>query len=266
MEMNLKLLFFLPTLFLFASCEKEETWCEDSTNPACPNFDPCFLLSPAVSAFDIIDSTYVGGVDSAVARVVDTILTNGTGYFRATHRENIERFEWKIGYDSRVFEGPDQQLDFYDYVGDVTVRLITYAKDGDGTCLQAEELTDTSFQTFTVAKLPDGGNPILGTFTGYNLSNPDSLFSVEVFGFGEPFIAYHFISGLPVTCESGPPGIFIRPKYRFFVSSTSTHGYDCHNALVYGEVLDDHKTLHLYYAYDDEAGNRIRERFVGVKD
>jgi len=145
-------------------------------------------------------------------------------------------------------------------------RIWKYCAGADGTCLQAEELTDTSFQTFTVAKLPEGGNPILETFTGYKLSNPDSLFSVEVFGFGEPFIVDHFISGLPVTCESGPPGIFIRPKYRFFVSSTNRHGYDCHNTLVYGEVLDDHKTLHLYYACDNEAGNRIRERFVGIKD
>jgi len=47
--MNVKLFLFLATLFLFSSCEKEETWCEDSTNSACPNFDPCFLLSPAVS-------------------------------------------------------------------------------------------------------------------------------------------------------------------------------------------------------------------------
>lgn len=256
---------FLP-LLLFSSCEKEETWCEDSTNPACPNFDPCFLLSPAVSAFDILDSAYIGGVDSAVARIVDTIPANTTAYFRATHRENIERFEWKIGHDSRIFEGPDQELDFYDYRGDVTVRLITYAKDGDGTCLQAEELTDTSFQTFTVSEYPEGGNPVFGTFTGYNVSNPDSLFSVEVFSYGEPFTVYNFIKGLPVTCEGGPPGIFVQAQYRFLISTTGFSGYDCHNALVYGEVLDDHKTLHLYYAYDNEAGNRVRERFVGIKD
>ncbi len=194
---------------------------------------------------------------------MDTILTNSTAYFRATHRENIERYEWKIGNDPKVFEGPDQSLDFYDYTGEVTVRLVTHAKDKG--CLEKEEKTDTSYQTFTVAELPAGGNPILGTFHGYNTSRPDSVFSVEIFGYGEPFTVYHFISGLPVSCEGGPPGIFIRPKYRFFVSSTISKGYDCHNVLVYGQILDDHKTLHLYYAYDDEAGNRVRKRFIGVK-
>lgn len=262
---------FFPLIFIAAallpSCKKDDNWCTNPRNPACPNYDPCFGRVPAVSAFEILDSAYIGGVDSAVAIIVDTIVTNSTAYFRATQREGIERFEWQIGNDPRIFEGPDQDIAFYDYTGDVNVRLVTFAKDNeDGSCLQPDEKTDTSYQSFTVREWPEGGNPIFGTFTGYKVSRPDSLFSVEIFGFGEPFIVYHFIKGLPVTCEGGPPGIFVQSQYRFFVSTTSIHGYNCHNALVYGQVLDDHRTLHLYYAYDDAEGNRVRERFVGTKD
>lgn len=96
-------------------------------------------------------------------------------------------------------------------------------------------------------------------FIGYKLFNLDSLFFVEVFGFGEFFIVYYFISGLLVICESGFLGIFIWLKYWFFVFLINRYGYDCYNILVYGEVFDDYKILFLYYVCDNEVGNCVWE-------
>ncbi|HMQ48926.1 MAG TPA: hypothetical protein PKA00_15755 [Saprospiraceae bacterium] len=253
------------TAFCMGGCRKDDDeGCTNPQNPICPNYDPCYGLIPAFSDFVILDSVLsYGNADTSLSFIADTLMEGYRAYFAAKNRENIERYEWKIGSDPRTFEGPHLELDFYDFEGNVTVRLVTHAKNKND-CLNASELTDTAYQDFTVVDLGYYGSPIFGEYLGANEDNPAETYTVTLIGEGPDLWQSSRLIGLPIDCEY-PYGILFRIGYNFFVSSHLPNFDRCRNIVVVGVLQPDGKTMKISYTYDDDDGKRVNKRFVGLR-
>jgi hypothetical protein len=117
----------LGLVVLAGSCGKDDELCPDPTQPECPDYDPCYLVSSADAAFIIYDSIYAGWADTALAMPQDTGLLPLVGYkfFRSLHIREGTRYEWRVGLDTRTFTEPVFRLDFsWQQPSVIDVRLL----------------------------------------------------------------------------------------------------------------------------------------------
>ena len=256
----IKPLFFvlLISVLSFACCEEE---CDDPTDRMCPNFDVCLVTPKADASFVMLDSSIWS--DTLLSFSIDTISSSKSVYFRALNKD-MAAYEWTIGTDPTVFTDNEFKLSFNQFEGFVNVRLVVTAKDDYG-CLDAQELRDTSYQTFQVLIMSPYDSPIFGEFIGSDTAKPNENYTLTVLGEGEDLWHSSRLFGLPSLCDY-PIGILFGSGYDWFVSHhDDIDDIHCRNTIVIGRLQEDRKTLEVEYFYDADDGTRIREVFVGTR-
>ncbi|MEL6626649.1 MAG: hypothetical protein AAFQ83_04985 [Bacteroidota bacterium] len=162
-------------LCLGISCKR----CDDPSDPDCPNYDPCFEVSPISADFDIMaqlryyDSERNGFGDTLVSR--DTMRVGTRVKFVAP--EGYDTYEWKVGKDPRTFDEPTVSLLFTEPEGRVRVQLIV-TSERQTNCLSPTERRDTLEKSFTI--VPFQTAPIFGRYRGVLDSAPADSFDVSL--------------------------------------------------------------------------------------
>jgi len=258
-------LFFLSLMALdFASCCKDEP-CDDPTDRLCPNFDPCLVTPSANSNFFILDSFYQGGnqLDTFISFNVDTTWSGSSLFFRAADTEHIASYQWQVGSHSSVIEDPIFELDFTGFTGNVPVRLITTAKD-EHQCLKEEDQVDTTYKNLVILPFDRDNIPILSTYKGSIIGKPETELLLTTYDTTINFVYNMYLQGLSLDCEPLDLGIPILVGYDYFITAHSHITPRCRNLTAIGQLQKDNRDiLQVDYFYDDDAGKRRHEVFVG---
>lgn len=252
------LLAILLISILFSTCCKEE--CDDPTDSHCSNYDPCLSVVTADASFMAFDSIIPTWADTSVGFPIDAFRTGQTVYFKALHKDMLS-YEWKVGTDTRVWTAPEFSLGFDGFEGEVSVRLITTAKD-DLNCLSEEELRDTSYRSYEVTSYGPFEVPVFGVYKGTDTASPNHEYTLTLLGEGEDIWHSSRLFDLPVDCDY-PIGLRFYGFQRWFVSVHDN--IHCRNTIVIGRLQDDNNTLIADYWYDDDAGKRQHYVFEGVR-
>jgi len=258
-------LLLLLGVWLGIGCVEQQVQCTDPTNRSCPNFDPCLVTPAANSSFVVIDTVYGNqAADTTLSFVVDTVKTGENLTFRA-NTKRMASYEWKIGSDPQVFTEPVFELYFFDFIGPVSIRLVTTAQD-EYACLRPDELTDTSYYQVEIIDLGPYESPVFGKFRGTSTANPTESYEVEVLGEGEDLWHSFRLFNLQTPClDEYPIGIRLGFGYDWFVSSHSSSFDRCRNIVVVGQLSEDKRTLTIAYTYDADDGKRVHEVFTGQR-
>lgn len=259
-------LLYLLTLVLiipFSSCDED---CNDTTNPFCENYDPCTVTNNVAlnnfrtsANFKLYECIHCNWEDSMM-RETDTIY-GGFVIFEAQQFHYSSTYEWKIGTDPTIFREKSFQLDFSDFQGKVEIQLIV--RKEPSLCFSDDDGVDTLVKLLTVlGSIPDSLVTITGVFEGYDEDNPNQIYRIE--HRPEPF---YKLKNFPNGCSLQPneeqmgtaPGF---SALRILSDDISFH--QCGHPTGYGELLEDRKTLIIYYDVTED-NQRKKKKFIGKK-
>ncbi len=82
--------------------------CNDPTNEACPNYDPCLAKTPVSADFEILAS--LGWQDTFFVEY-DTIIQTTRVKFVA-NQKHYESYSWQIGSEAERREGHEVEVKF----------------------------------------------------------------------------------------------------------------------------------------------------------
>jgi hypothetical protein len=255
-------IFTVMMVVAITSCKDEH--CDNPSDPACPNYDPCLGLKKANAAFEIFDTIICGDNLKSLWQSfeVDTCYPRDV-WFRALH--DNDTYEWKIGYDPRVFT--DKTFPLYINVpGDITIRLVTTKKHFINQCFTGNTTRDTSYRTIHIAKY-DQIAPIYGKYLGHDVQNPAAQYVVEIKSPQEAGV-YSGVYGLPEGCLKliNPPlASDLYESWRYGVIADSD--INCFEPQGVAEVSSDYNSIIIDYTIrtDFTSNNRMVRRFVGVR-
>ncbi|MDX2284340.1 MAG: hypothetical protein NW241_09265 [Bacteroidia bacterium] len=177
-------LLLLPALLLLAACKPCDdpanpecpNYCVDETNPKCPNYDPCwdqlevsaaFVMEEEVGSFAYVDTLYY--------LATDTALEGNHVWFRAL--QEAERYEWKIGTDSRIFNKREFALFFRD-PAEVQVTLAVQ-RTPNTQCYPGDNGLDTVRRRLVI--VPRDQAAIVGVYRGAATAAPQEVYEMEIF-------------------------------------------------------------------------------------
>jgi hypothetical protein len=256
------LLVLIP--FLNSCCKK----CQDSSNPDCENYDPCFRK---VSAdFKMMLPVEPQG-DEVYFFECDTVHPRSEVIFVAQDSSDVT-YEWKIGTDPTIFKTRKVVLQF-DNPAVLDVKLIVRKKDPCGavntfadTLTRRLVVSNTNFDAFFVGK-----------YKGYLESKPSDVFTIAILkapsGLHEGF---SYINGLQRGCENRDVparsgGLLSFGAYRDFVVGNSTDYKGdtfgpCKDLYGWGKLAKDDSSLEIKFKFYDITINKIvSDKFVGKK-
>jgi len=161
-------------LMAWSGCKR----CNDPSNPACENFDPCWDAQ-SVSADFVMGQTFTNRFHPTLQDtflVVDTIL-EGQPMTEFRGPEGYDRYEWTIGQDDRTFTDQTVYLFFVDPEPLLRIQLIV-EREPDTACFPGEDGRDTAVQYLTV--VPPTEPAIRGSYQGVLASAPNDSFEVSI--------------------------------------------------------------------------------------
>lgn len=270
-QMKTHIFIIMAAIATLCSCS------DDVIQPQPP--DPCANYTPEppkILVYEILgDTTYLlkdrfyGGYNSVL--------------FAASKK--CDKYEWTVGSDSRRWTDSAFSLFFDRYVGDVTVRLITFASR-DTLCNPADNGRDTVYATYTVIS-PEptisGAPPIHGVYRGVSTENLLDTFNVTINFIGSGVDPYGtVINNLPKGCfnpenpkVSGSNfNINYGQRSILVYKDESWYGGNCRNMYGNGWLDEDGKTFTFKYnayafKYDPKVPvdpkQRIKATFRGVR-
>jgi hypothetical protein len=168
----IKLTLALFVVMFFNSCKKDCPPCQDPTDPKCENYDPCYgKIITADFFMHQFNGWFVDPKDEKPENC-DTILSNGAKF--NAYMSGSLSYTWKIGTDTREFNGSSLGLLFSDYIKDtnnlnpinknyykpIPVKLTIRNKIGG--CIQAKDSVMTKTRNLVFTK----ESPWLGTYKG----------------------------------------------------------------------------------------------------
>lgn len=175
--------FLLPLLsallLMDAGCKKE---CNDATDPACPNYDPCSGKRAIRAGFTIREELVYTETDASGNYIrqydypeTDTVYVANNVMFEAT-TEHYDSLKWFIG--SEVLTDKMIRRRGFPEGRNTQVTLIVYYKSFVA-CLAGDKWSDTISHTlYAVGALED--IPVSGVYEGYNTDDPGALFTIQV--------------------------------------------------------------------------------------
>ncbi len=177
---NYFLILLLIFSLFFTACKKEDDApCCDASNPACPNYDPCFGKTDAVSADFDTETRDIFHLPSVRIIKSDTFFAPARIYFVAKD-STADSYQWKVGSDARDFIEKEFYLDFdcpdilYQ---NLNIQLIS-ERLIDTNCTTIEKLQDTV--TKSIYFVTEKESPIFGEFRGYLTNDPTRLFNIKI--------------------------------------------------------------------------------------
>jgi hypothetical protein len=99
--------------------------------------------------------------------------------------DNAESYEWRVGAEQKIRTDKKFNIYFYEAYGTISITLIVKAKP-NLICHPNDDGIDTITKTITITT---ERKPYLwGKYSGYNLSDPSTIFTIEIdtFTFQEP--------------------------------------------------------------------------------
>jgi hypothetical protein len=194
--MTERLLLFLFLTLVVLSCTRCKEECTDSTNPNCPNFDPCIAWNSQQQEIKIFASGYE-------ALDHDTIWCLSQMSFQLAITPDSAK--WTIGSDPTIHSGDSLSYYFGAPYELVQIRCISYRTD-QFNCTGNPLRIDTLMKTIKLVHWPD--LPIWNwEFEGALEDAPHDIkqisFAIEVDPNSSPLApnGEQFICGLIVPCE-----------------------------------------------------------------
>jgi hypothetical protein len=196
--------------------------------------------------------------DSTEFFSLDTVLSFYVNFWCTT---NYDEYAWTVGTDPKVHRSKSFGLNFDGEYNNLKVQLIGRRKPDP--CFPNDDGIDTVVKYITTVN-PDR-LPILGTYVGYNESEPDKQVEVKIYRailtIGEtplPFIKGLFRNPIDFTYidELRSHSIFIPGG----INLTLLNGL-----LLKGRLQSDYRTIIIDYGVKQSDLSYRRERFIGVK-
>ena len=183
----------------------------------------------------------------------DTVLEITRVRFSA--EGNYDSIKWKVGLDPREFVEKKFSLRFDDS-GSVQVRMIAY-RAPNVSCFPDDDGVDTLIKQLVI--VPDSMSLVLGVFEGYFLSEPDSLFTMEIRQLNDVTWTPEFPKG----CVKDPyfQGGMWSAYRRLFSRGESGH---CQGAMPYLWGVYEKDTLKIEYKYLISS-EKYEDTFIGIK-
>lgn len=193
-------LLILSFFGVFVSCEDA---CSDSSNPSCPNYDPCHdAMKPGEDEITIEE--WMDGISNTEEEGIpycDTVLAHPRNSVAIKTQNEWGTYSWKIGTDPRTFTDNQVVLTFEDAESIVDVQLAVEEK-GPIYCITDEgEKLSYSRQ---IVVFPSNKSLMAGSYQGALESNPVDTFTVRISAHPDPFggsIYTYNIHNIPKGCE-----------------------------------------------------------------
>jgi len=224
------------------------------------NPDPCGQAKRVEAQFTIYEP--VGDLHPRT----DTILWTSIAHFSAD--EHYDKYEWHIGFDSRIRMDSSFSLRFpasqveegvsipITFIGSRTPNLMCFPDD-DG--------LDTITRQLVV--LSPYNSPVLGSYKGCHLDNPADTFTVDIFWQTEDFLTMRNINrGCMDTAQFRLSSVVSKVLGATSMEFDGEGGYDksgCKNPKGTLLLTEHGRKVEIVYVYDKE---RIPKTFVGWRN
>ena len=239
-----------------------EPSCADPTNPSCPNYDPCSVLSSANADFVMVDSFRnfhckdIQGLSYYYTNH-DTCIRNARIELRAINEH--DSYHWIIGGDASY----PQARNFAYHVPQnfpsdtIRIQLIVSNEIPDGCDVKK---IDTLTKTLYIKPMDYFGGSwsvVIGSFQGADTDTPEDTFTIVV---PPIFPTFQGIDNFPKGCtdQYHEVGTY---RHGLILNTIST---TCKSFCGIGVIQDDRKTLVIDYSIT-EGGQRLMKRWVGSK-
>ncbi len=137
--------------------------------------DPCKGKEPISADFSI--GSKVLGEDTVI--VADTILAGSQIVFESKSKIDYEKYEWKIGGETRVFNTKKVSLFFQSDLPSQTIEVKLKVQDSFiRRCFPSTNGMDSLLKRFVIVS--SGTSVVFGNYEGYLEENPSSRFVVSV--------------------------------------------------------------------------------------
>lgn len=152
--------------------------CTDSTNPSCPNFDSCLLLTETSAEF-IIEQELVPFFPSSKFNFIQGEDKFGMGNLRFSAKYKADSYKWYLGSEvitdstfTRTFSPSLSPFYF-----PVEISLVT-RKSPSSSCFPNDDGFDSVSRVFTLVRICDFA--INNRFYGSWESNPQDSFFIDI--------------------------------------------------------------------------------------
>ncbi len=237
-------------------CSDDDETCNDPTNILCPNYDPCTVVELVPIDFTI--SQGIAWEEERRYFESDTVIYQGDVRLEAS--EGLERYEWSIGGDPRIFTDRVVELT-YNVLGPIEVTFIGQ-RVSNPQCFPDDIGVDTIKKTFVLIRREDA--PIYGKFEGYCESDPNTTFVIE----NTPFLGMEpsGVSNLPNGCvRNSTNSVDGGSIYNALWMSTLDNFPTCPTPKGWGILAEDRITLTIDYMVYGDNQDTIVDRFIGKK-
>lgn len=269
--MKFRLYFSLLLFFLVFACgpdDDDNDFCEDFTNPNCPNFDPCYDSVPANSEFDFVREITASMADTVVDVPTDTIMSSSLVI--KAREQSLENYTWTVGSDPNSIFGSRFVMNFTGFTGTIPVTLRTLADTTD-TCLELDELSSSTTRPLVIIESAIQ-RTIFGFFRGYLLEDSERTeYTVEI-NYDNP--PRSRLRGLPlnIDCDLSDRqdvGVPLIIGYRLFASTfvQVNPGLQCNDLVVLGQMTPGSgDEIKIEYRYRDDDGKWVERTFIGQRE
>jgi hypothetical protein len=183
------LFFLLLGVLLAAGCREDDDEvvdCDDFTNPACSNYNPCHDQEEVSAAFETSTVLYNRVAEPAIYEVFvhDTFLVGNRVTFEAEEKD-AEYYEWKVGSDDRSWHSPSFSLEFSMedssllLANPIPVTLIVRKKPNKA-CFPDDDGLDTLTKFIYFVRFSEN-LPYIGTWRGVREDNPSEVYDIKIY-------------------------------------------------------------------------------------
>ncbi|GAB4407716.1 MAG: hypothetical protein OHK0053_34380 [Microscillaceae bacterium] len=143
--------------------------------------DPCANAERVKASFKVGQNIFVRNTETETPFLLDTLVASdtvltGSVIFTAEDLGAGVSYEWQVGNPQNTISQRQFLLVFQEPVANIPVRLIV--RRPNSPCFADGTDADTLVKYLTV--IDRDANPILGTYEGYLLSQPNEIFEVRI--------------------------------------------------------------------------------------
>lgn len=179
---------------------------------------------------------------------------------------DMTRYEWTVGTDQRVFTESSFTL-YFASPGIIDVTLVVY-QDENTNCPNNTVRVDSVTKQLVIVETEN--RHIEGKYRGYNVSEPNTIFDVEiVFDSTEAIVGAYVIRNLPEGChlENSPTSaVTVFPFRTRFYMNFNRNQHSCEIPKGWGELQEDLNEIIIDYQIKDfDTDMLISYQFKGIR-
>jgi hypothetical protein len=167
-------LWFLLAILLTLGCNRCKDECDDPTDPACPNYDPCLSQTEVMAQIEIAEQAGIGPYHD-IFETADIVMDKKNIRFRCPIE--ADSYTWHLG--SEVIHAREFMRYFNGYAGQNIEVTLIIEKTPNLDCFPNDDGIDTLTKTFSIT---DACNPLIeGVYRGAWDAQPLDSFNVSIF-------------------------------------------------------------------------------------